>query len=114
MKKLKLKDAIEYVNRVAQDATNVAVHWAFDTQMAFTGRSSFEGEYFIRCLKVVMAKIGTGKVGKGALTEGRIRRGGIKPKSSTSKPDIKPPGQKPAKRVLRRPITYNDRIVGPS
>jgi len=113
MKKLKLEDAIEYVNRVAQDGLNVAVFWDFDKRLAFTGRSDFDGEHFVECLKVVMEKIGTGKVKRDVLTEGSVRRGGTKLKPFAPGPDIKPVGQKSAKYVLKRPIIYNDRIVGP-
>ena len=110
MKKLTLQDAIEYVNRVAQDATDIAIHWAFDKRMAFVGRSDFNGEHFIKCLKVVMAEIGTGAVKKVRRVE-FTRGGGTKPKLTTPKSNIKPIGQKP-KRILKRPIVYNDRVVG--
>ena len=113
MKKLKLKYAIEYVNRVAQDGLSVVVVWNFDEHLSHRPHD-FDGEHFIECLKLVMAKINAGEIKKDTLTEGRARRGGTKPRLSTSKPNIKPPGQTPIKRVLKKPITYNDRVVGPS
>lgn len=51
---------------------------------------------------------------KVGLTEGKVKKGGVKPKPSSPKPNVKPIGQKPAKHVLKRPVVYNDRVVGPS
>ena len=112
MEKITLHDAIECVDRVAQDATSVAVLWAFDKRRVFVGRSDFNGEHFIECLKVLVAKIDRDSPGKGRRIE--FNSGGTKSKPTTPKPNIKPAGQKPVKHVSKRIVTYNDRVVGPS